>query len=136
MHALDLVCFKEPFRFDLRSMRRFALRVGAIVVVAEAARQLAGFVIVHLERGRLAYVVTLDVAPEFRRRGLAKALMAEAERESRASCADRAGLHVFTGNAAAISFYEQLGYERKAFDQGFYGEGFDAFVYLKPLVDP
>ncbi len=134
MFALDLVCFEEPFRFDLKSMRRFALRAGAIVVVAKATGELAGFVIVHLERGRLAYVVTLDVAPEFRRRGLARALMAEAESQARNTGADRMGLHVFPGNSAAIAFYERLGYERKDLDESFYGEGLGAFVCLKDLA--
>lgn len=133
MYALDLVCFEEPFRFDLKSMRRYARQVGAIVVVAHIAKELIGFVIVHMEVGRLAYLVTLDVLPGFRRRGLARALMAEAERQAREFYADRMGLHVFTKNNAAVLFYEQLGYERKDLDESFYGEGLDAFVYVKAL---
>jgi ribosomal protein S18 acetylase RimI-like enzyme len=135
MYALDLVCFEEPFRFDLKSMRRFAARAGAIVVVAQAARELVGFVLVHLERGRLAYVVTLDVAPAFRRMGLAGVLMEEAERQSLDAGAERVGLHVYSGNIAAIAFYERLGFERVGVDVGFYGEGLDAWAYLKPLAN-
>jgi len=134
MYALDLICFEEPFRFDLRSMRRFAMRVGAIVVVAESLGGLAGFVIVHMERGRLAYVVTLDVAPEFRRRGLARGLMASAEGEALRAGAEWMGLHVFAGNASAIAFYERLGFERVAVDEGFYGAGLNAWSYRKRLV--
>ncbi len=134
MYALDLVCFEEPFRFDLKSMRRFAARAGAIVVVAVAARELVGFVIVHLERGRLAYVVTLDVAPAFRRMGLARVLMGEVERQSLDAGAERMGLHVYSGNIAAIAFYERLGFERVGVDEGFYGDGLDAWTYLKPLA--
>jgi ribosomal-protein-alanine N-acetyltransferase len=134
MYALDLDCFEEPFRFDLKSMRRFASQAGAMVVVAQAAKDLIGFVIVQMERGRLAYVVTLDVAPARRRRGLARALMAEAEQQARDAGADRMGLHVFIENAEAITFYEGLGYERKSLDEGFYGEGLDALVYLKELA--
>jgi ribosomal-protein-alanine N-acetyltransferase len=43
-------------------------------------------------------------------------------------------LHVFTGNAGAIRFYERLGYERIRTQKDFYGEpGLDAFVYGKEL---
>jgi ribosomal-protein-alanine N-acetyltransferase len=45
-------------------------------------------------------------------------------------------LHVFTGNEAAIRFYERLRYERIAMRRRFYGgEGLDAFVYRKELAD-
>jgi ribosomal protein S18 acetylase RimI-like enzyme len=134
MYALDLICFDEPFRFDLKSMRRFALTVEAIVVVAVSAGELVGFVIVHLERGHLAYVVTLDVAPAYRRMGLARALMSEATEQALKSGADRLGLHVFAGNAAATAFYERLGFERVAADVGFYGDGLDAWTYMKVLT--
>jgi ribosomal-protein-alanine N-acetyltransferase len=134
MYALDLACFEEPFRFDLKSMRRFAQRAGAIVLVAEAADKLAGFVIVQWERGRLAYVVTLDVAPGYRRMGLARALMSAAEQEALRSGAERVGLHVFAGNDAAVAFYERLGFEKVGVDAGFYGEGLDAWTYWKRLA--
>jgi ribosomal-protein-alanine N-acetyltransferase len=138
MFRLDEDCFTEEFRFDRGSMREFAEERNAIVRVAEKpGGEIAGFVIVHLERVGSewrAYVVTLDVALEHRRKGLARRLMTEVE-----TCAFAGGvrwmqLHVFTGNAGAIHFYEQLGYERISVKRGFYGAvGLDAFVYGKEL---
>jgi [ribosomal protein S18]-alanine N-acetyltransferase len=138
MFRLDEACFEERFRFDRESMREFAEKKNAIVRIAEkASGEMAGFVIVHLEHvvtGWRAYVVTLDVAAECRQKGLGGGLMREAE-----ACALAAGvrwmqLHVFTGNAGAIRFYERLGYERIRVQRRFYGEaGLDAFVYGKEL---
>ena len=130
MHALDLVCFEPPFRFNEREMRRFAEERGAICVLGEAGGGLAGFCIAHLE-GKWAYVVTLDVAPEWRRRGLAARLMAEIEEQARAAGAGGIGLHVYNGNGGAIRFYEQIGYSRVGMAEGFYGRGLDALVYRK-----
>jgi ribosomal-protein-alanine N-acetyltransferase len=139
MFQLDVVCFAPEFRFDRASMQAFAEERGAIVLVAEGMDGgLAGFVIVHLERvamGWRGYVVTLDVAEEWRRRGLAGRLMREAEARAVAAGARWMELHVFTGNAAAIRFYERLGYEQIAMRRRFYGaDGLDAFVYRREIA--
>ena len=139
MFRLDVACFAPEFRFDRESMRVFAEERDAIALVAEKMDgELAGFVIVHVERvaaGRRGYVVTLDVAEVWRRRGLAGILMREAEARTVAVGARWMELHVFTENEAAIRFYERLGYERIAMRQRFYGaDGLDAFVYRKELA--
>jgi len=137
MYALDVVCFEEPFRFSLREMRRFAEARWAKVVIAEQEGVLAGFCIAHVEtakRGGVGYVVTLDVAMEFRRSGLAARLMGRVEGEARVAGCGEMRLHVFTGNEAAIRFYERTGYEFVKRDEGFYGVGVDALVYRKVLV--
>ena len=137
---LDTICFPPEFRFDSKSMRSFAERSQAITLLAEGGDgEISGFVIVHLERtgdGWLGYVVTLDVMPAWRRRGLAGRLMREAERRAAAAGARWMTLHVFTGNAGAIGFYERLGYERVGEVPGFYGSlGLNAFLYRKALEE-
>jgi ribosomal-protein-alanine N-acetyltransferase len=134
MYMLDLVCFDEPFRFTLAAMRRFVLQRGAIVIVAEADGRLAGFVVVHPVKRATGYVVTLDVSAEFRRRGLASALMTAAERQALQAGVEEMALHVYTGNSTAIAFYERLGFQRGELCAGFYGPGMDAWVYSKPIA--
>ena len=138
MFRLDQVCFAEEFRFDRESMREFAEAANAIVRVAEkVCGEIVGFVIVHVERvsaGWQAYIVTLDIASGWRRKGLARRLMQEAEARAMTAGVGWMQLHVFTGNAGAIHFYEQLGYERITTKRTFYGApGLDAFVYGKEL---
>lgn len=130
MHALDLVCFEPVFQFSRGAMRRFAEAPGAIVVLAEAAGELVGFCVVNMEV-QTGYVVTLDVAPARRRRGLARRLMAEAETRLRAAGGIVMALHVSTANTAAMQFYESIGYGRVGMAEGFYGPGMDALVYRK-----
>jgi ribosomal-protein-alanine N-acetyltransferase len=145
LYALDLECFSPPFRFSRRAMRSFAEAPGAIVLLAEArpagssssqatqpTPQFAGFCIVHRE-GRTAYIVTLDVAPAFRRRGLARRLMAEVETRALAAGATQMTLHVFTGNTGAMQFYESLGYNRTGRIENFYARSLHALVYGKKL---
>jgi ribosomal-protein-alanine N-acetyltransferase len=136
MHALDVLCFEPPFRFTRSAMRRFATAKKARVAIAELDDTLAGFAILHIEASpqlRAAYIVTLDVAPPYRRQGIAGALMAAMEREALAAQCTLLALHVFAGNAAATRFYERSGYRRSHISPGFYGPGLDALVYNKPL---
>lgn len=58
-------------------------------------------------RGWLNY---LAVAPEHRRHGIARAIVAEAERLLRAAGCPKINLQVRTSNQGVIDFYNRLGY--------------------------
>lgn len=58
-------------------------------------------------RGWLNY---LAVAAEFQRRGLARAMVAEAERLLRKAGCPKVNLQIRTSNQAVIEFYRRLGY--------------------------
>ena len=136
MFRLDEVCFETPFRFSRAAMRRFAEARRARVVIAELGGELVGFCIVHVEtveREEVGYVVTLDVALAWRRQGLAGMLMERGEAEAREAGCSSMALHVFTGNEAAIRFYERMGYAFWARDEDFYGVGVDGLVYRKGI---
>jgi len=136
MFRLDEVCFEAPFRFSRSAMRRFAEARRARVVIAEAGGELAGFCIVHVEMVELesvGYVVTLDVASMHRRNGVATRLMEQSEVEAHDAGRSSMALHVFTGNEAAIRFYERMGYAFWTRDMDFYGVGVDALVYRKGI---
>ncbi len=140
MHRLDQLCFTEPFRFDLPTMRRYANEPGAIVLLAHTDRtrvpDLLGFVLVNVLRRRthhLAYVTTLDVHPDHCRQGIAATLMRAAEARALAANATVLRLHVSATNSDAIRFYEQLGLRLHSFVPSFYGAGLDARIYSKDL---
>lgn len=57
-----------------------------------------------------SFVFDVEVRPEFRGRGLGRALMLLAERTALASGHRLIGLHVFAGNTPARRLYDSLGY--------------------------
>lgn len=135
--ALDAACFEPPFRFSKAAMRRFSEAENAWAVIAEAQGKLAGFCIVHLEPAetvQVGYVVTIDVAEGFRRRGLGERLLAEGEAWARASGGVGMMLHVYIENLPAVRFYDRLGYRSVGGQKGFYGPGVDATMYWKEFV--
>jgi [ribosomal protein S18]-alanine N-acetyltransferase len=139
MHRLDLLCFAPAFQFDLETMKQAAEAASAIVVIAESGprHEMAGFIILHLEGSgakKYAYVVTLDVAPDARRSGIATLMLNHAEQQAQAAGAHRVALHVAVENTAAVQFYERQKYVKAGMAKGFYREaGLDAFVYARQL---
>ena len=136
--ALDEACFEEPFRFSESAMRRFAEARNALTVVAESeSGEIAGFCIAHVERSRSglsAYIVTLDVDPKQRRRGLAGQMLERTEQQAQEAGCGAMVLHVSEENDSAILFYECRGYERSHRVKNFYGPGRHAYVYRKAVA--
>jgi ribosomal protein S18 acetylase RimI-like enzyme len=88
--------------------------------VAEIEGQAAGYVHVTVRDAppipilvprRVAVVDNLVVKEAYRRSGLGRALMGRAEQWAQAKGAADVELNVYEFNAAAITFYESLGYE-------------------------
>jgi ribosomal-protein-alanine N-acetyltransferase len=139
--ALDEVCFEAPFRFSARAIQQFAEARNALTIIAEneGTGEIAGFSIAHVERagkGLRAYVVTLDVAPRYRRHGLARQMMQYIEQQAAETGCDAVALHVSVENDGAIAFYETEGYERSHLVKSFYGLGRHAYVYWKAPGSP
>jgi ribosomal protein S18 acetylase RimI-like enzyme len=83
--------------------------VDEIVGTAVISTAIIGTVMVGYE-GHRGWINYLAVAPEHRRQGLGRALMAEAERLLSAAGCPKINLQVRSGNAEAIAFYERVGY--------------------------
>lgn len=78
------------------------------------------------------YVDALATAPSFERRGAARALLAEAERQGRERGLPAVALDTTIGNAPARALYAGAGYEEVAYRAA--GRGLPGFVALvKPL---
>lgn len=61
--------------------------------------------------GHRGWVNYLAVDPAFRKKGFGRQLMAEIEKRLLASGCPKINLQVRSGNAAAIEFYNRIGYE-------------------------
>lgn len=80
-----------------------------LFLVAEANGTIVGTVMAGYE-GHRGWINYLAVAPESRRQGLGRALLAEAERLLLAAGCPKINLQVRTGNAEALAFYARCGY--------------------------
>ena len=94
------------------------------------------FGLVHRDGGMLlarvaadeAELLTLAVTPEARRRGVARALLADACSEARARHARALLLEVAVGNVAALALYRQAGFVEVGRRARYYADGSDALI--------
>lgn len=76
----------------------------------------------------LAWIATIGIAPEFRRRGIGRELLRACEARLNAP---RIRLSVRASNDGAIRLYEQEGYQRLEVWHGYYNDGEAAIVMEK-----
>ncbi len=88
--------------------RKLAVRPD-LFLVAEADDAVIGTVMVGYD-GHRGWINYLGVDPACRRRGVGRALMAEAERLLRLEGCPKINLQVRTGNTEVIEFYRQVGF--------------------------
>src|SRR6266478_1022657 len=78
LYRLDQSCFPAGISYSKTTLRYFLSLRTADCVVAMEDTHIAGFILTE-ENPPLAHVITLDVAENFRRRGIGSALLAESE---------------------------------------------------------
>ncbi len=122
-----LVELEEGFPGDRISRASFSRLLGrdsAVVLVAEDGGRVIGDAIVLFRTGfRSARLYSMIVSPEHRGRGVAKALLSEAEAAARERGAVSLRLEVRQENSAAIRLYESEGYEAVGAATDYYEDG-------------
>jgi [ribosomal protein S18]-alanine N-acetyltransferase len=135
LYAIEELCFGPSFRFSRRYMKRLLEAPRSAAWIAEVDGVMAGFAIVEWSetpRGTTAYIQTIEVAPAFRRRGIASALLARCEGSAMSAGAASLWLHVAAGNAVAIQLYEAHGFTHFGTEEHFYAPNRGAHLYRKP----
>jgi ribosomal-protein-alanine N-acetyltransferase len=131
---LDQICFAEGIAYSRDEMRMYLALRSSFCIVAETDGQLAGFTIVDSRPPRPGYIVTIDVAPEARRIGVASALLAETEKRLGQQGSPGIRLEVAVNNQGAIGFYKRHGFSEIGVKPGYYNGRLDALSMKKALA--
>jgi ribosomal protein S18 acetylase RimI-like enzyme len=137
LYAIEEVCFQPPFRFKRRYMQRLVDAANSATWIAEADGAMTGFAIVEWTqgiRGVSAYIETIEILPDHRRRGVGNELMRLVESSAREAKALVMWLHVDAKNEGAKRMYESQGYEFYGKEDDFYAPGQGALIYKKSLA--
>ena len=115
--ALEQTCFSEPW--SAAALTEELTNPPAVFLVATEGDEVLGYVGMHhlVDEG---FVTNVAVTPAARRRGVARALLAQLAAYGREHSLYRITLEVRVGNVAARTLYESEGYTLDGVRPGFY----------------
>lgn len=132
--ALNARCFSRgenyshgTFGFLLNDARNISY-----MVVTESGT-MVGFIFIMRAHDDSGHITTLGIAPEHRRRGLAKRLLDHAEQSLRKKGFSSVALEVRVSNHAAQELYLQSDYVIVQTLKSYYNDGEDGFLMMKAL---
>jgi ribosomal-protein-alanine N-acetyltransferase len=130
LRHLEQVCFPRDV-WPLLDMVGVLTFPGVVRLKATQAGEMAGFIAADVRRHEdLAWISTLGVLPEFRRRGLGSQLLRTVEEQIPVS---RVRLSVRASNQPALQMYKSFGYRQHSVWKRYYSDGEDALVLEKTL---
>jgi ribosomal-protein-alanine N-acetyltransferase len=138
LFALDQQCFRPGIAYSRAALRYFLNQPRSRSIVAEddTSKAILGFIIaqIYLEHARrIGHIITIDVAPSERRRGLGRTLMQEML-DRLAAEVSTVRLEVAVDNVDAQDFYRRFGFAQTGRIRGFYLGTLDALVMERSLI--
>jgi ribosomal-protein-alanine acetyltransferase len=131
LYEIEAECFEKE-AFTRKQIAQLLTEYNSVSLMTGMNGDIAGFVIgrMDVERDiRTGHILTLDVLPKYRRRGVGQTLLKEVEKIFKEKGAEACYLEVREGNAAALSLYEKLGYKKIGKLKNYYGNAHG--VHLK-----
>lgn len=132
-YRIELQCFKEE-AFAKQQISYLLTDFNTISLEAKADSEIAGFIIAQIEYEdrEFGHIITLNIAPNYRKKGVATKLLTEVEGYLKQRGVSECRLEVREDNHAAIKLYHKLGYQTVGKLERYYGKkhGF----YLKKTL--
>lgn len=136
-YRLDQICFTPGVAYSRSQlgayvrMRNSKAWVAAVTERGES--RLAGFVIASRDSDAQGHIITVDVAPEWRRYGVGTLLMHAVENWMRERGGKIVYLETAEENLAAQAFYLKRGYAKLRRIENYYADGAAAWLMAKTL---
>lgn len=130
LRSLEKICFPVDVwpLFDMIGVLTFP---GVVRLKATQNGEMVGFIAADIRRVQnLAWISTLGVLPEYRRRGIAKMLLQECESQL---TVPKVRLSVRASNQPALHLYASVGYQQYSIWSRYYSDGEDALILEKSL---
>ncbi|MFB3763929.1 MAG: GNAT family N-acetyltransferase [Methanotrichaceae archaeon] len=120
---IESLCFPEETAFP-PGMFAYLIRY-AVTLAAFDDDRMAGFIIGYAN-GDTGFIYTLDVHPDYRRKGAGLMLIRALEERLCSQGAKRIRLEAAVKNPAALELYRRAGYHEKELLRNYYGRGKNA----------
>jgi ribosomal-protein-alanine acetyltransferase len=131
LYEIEKECFQKE-AFTKRQIAYLLSAYNSVSLVAKVNSEIIGFIIsvVILERNALVgHILTLEVLPQHRRKGIAQQLLQEIDKILKEKGVKACRLEVRENNLAALKLYQKLGYLKVAKLKDYYGNAHG--IYLR-----
>ena len=137
---LDKLCEIEEQCFDQEAFTKRQISYlltdyNTIALMAKAEDDIAGFIITQVEveeNTEFGHIITINVAPNYRRKRIATKLLHEIENLLKQKSINQCRLEVREDNKHAIKLYQKLGYQTVGILENYYGKKHG--LYLKKFL--
>jgi ribosomal-protein-alanine acetyltransferase len=123
LYEIEKQCFVQE-AFTKQQIIYLLGDCNSIALVARLHGEVVGFAIARVDIHRNTahgHIITVDVAPAYRGKGIARKLLSEIEIMLRAKGVPECCLEVREGNVAALRLYQRLGYVKVSKLKMYYG---------------
>jgi len=134
LYEIEMECFGEE-AFTKRQIVQLLTDYNSVGLVARENDRILGFIIamIYVDRNALSgHILTIDVSPAHRRKGIGQMLLQEIEKIFKTKGVKTSHLEVREDNVAAISLYTKLGYQKIGKLKNYYGNAHG--IYLKKVL--
>ncbi|MGQ9624212.1 MAG: ribosomal protein S18-alanine N-acetyltransferase [Candidatus Bathycorpusculaceae bacterium] len=124
LYEIEMECFTKE-AFTKQQIANLLTDYNSIGLVAKVSSQIVGFIIGRTyaeEKSLIGHILTLDISPSHRQKGIAQRLLFEMEKIFKEKGVKECRLEVREDNIAAINLYQKLGYEKAGKLRGYYGK--------------
>jgi len=111
LEALDKKCFSNEVRYNRYALSHYLSLPNAIGLLHSNDNMLQGFIITTMADENIANIVTIDVDPTVRNRGIGSNLVFAVKNILKARQVKRISLQVSINNTTAINFYMKNGFK-------------------------
>jgi len=112
-------------------------------IVAEGDGEIMGYIMCRVETGlpsfrsfdipKRGHIISIGVLPQYRNRGVGRALVQKALQAMTKYKAKECYLEVRVSNLPAINLYEKLGFKVTKIAKSYYADGENAYMMTRPL---
>jgi ribosomal-protein-alanine acetyltransferase len=130
LYEIEKQCFAQE-AFTKQQLTYLLTAYNAIGLAARVNSEIAGFAIARVDIGRntsFGHILTVDIAPAYRRQGIAQKLLQEIETIFREKGIKECRLEVREDNVAALNLYQKLGYKKVGKLEKYYGEAHGLYL--------
>jgi [ribosomal protein S18]-alanine N-acetyltransferase len=134
LYEIEEQCFNEE-AFSRQQIAYLLTDYNTIALAAKNNADIAGFIIAQIEvedNTEFGHIVTLNIPPNFRKKGVATKLLQEIQSLLKKRGINECRLEVREDNHAAIKLYQKLGYQTVGKLERYYGKKHG--LYLKKTL--